>query len=63
MGQERSVGSINYEISNQGEKNLEAASKKLILDKSFDPVEKKLNEGVSVNQFCKAAKDIKSMKK
>jgi len=63
LGEERSVGSINYEISIRGRKNLEAASKKLILNKSFDLIEKKLDEGTSLNSYVKPARDIKAIKK
>ena len=40
LHEERSVGFLNYEISVHGRQNLEAASKKMVLNKSFDLVEK-----------------------
>ena len=36
LGEERNVGLFNYEISIRGKKNFEAASQKLVLNKSND---------------------------
>ena len=41
LSEESSVGSINNELKIRGKKNLESASRKLILNKSFDLLEKK----------------------
>ena len=61
LGEERSVGSINFELGIRGKRNLESASKKLLLKKSFDLLENsgKLSE---FRKFRKAANDIKAMK-
>ena len=61
LGEERSVGSINYELGIRGKGNLETSSKKLLLSKSFDLLEKsgKLSEYKS---FRKASQDIQLMK-
>ena len=39
LGEERSVGHINYELSIRGKGNLEASSRKLVLNKSFELLE------------------------
>ena len=61
LGEERSVGSVNYEIGICGKGNLETSSKKLLLNKSFDLLEKtgKLSE---YRSYKKASQDIKAMK-
>ena len=61
LGEERSVGHVNYELGIRGKANLEASSRKLILNKSFDLVEAsgKLS---TYKSFRKAARDIKAMK-
>ena len=40
IGEERSVGFINYEMDIQGKKNFDSVSKKMILNKSFDLISK-----------------------
>ena len=40
LGEERSVGLINYELDIRGKSNLESSSRKLVLNKSFDLLEK-----------------------
>jgi len=61
LGEERSVGLINYELDIRGKSNLESTSQKLVLNKSFDLLEKfgKLSEFCS---YRNAAQDIKAMK-
>ena len=61
LGEERSVGLLNYELGIRGKTNLETSSRKLILNKSFDLLEKsgKLS---NYRSFRKASQDIKLMK-
>ena len=40
LADEQSVGSFNNEIKMRGKRDIEIASKKLVLNKSFDLVEK-----------------------
>ena len=40
LAEERSVGSFNNEIKMRGKRNIESASRKLVLNKPFDLVEK-----------------------
>ena len=61
MGEERSVGGINNELKIRGKRNLESASRKLVLNKSFDLIEKKNNPSQIV-KFRKAAQDIATLK-
>ena len=60
LGDERSVGNINYELGIRGKRNLEA-SKKLLLNKSFDLLEKS-GDLPKFQSFRTAAQDIKLMK-
>ena len=61
LGEERSVGSVNYELGISGKGNLEASSKKLLINKSFGLLEKtgKLSE---YRSYKKASQDIQAMK-
>ena len=61
LGEERSVGSVNYELGISGKGNLEASSKKLLINKSFGLLEKtgKLSE---YRSYKKASEDIQAMK-
>ena len=59
LGEERSVGFLNYEIDIRGKQNLEAASRKMVLNKSADLVSKS-NE--SFRKFRKPAAEIKEVK-
>ena len=43
LGEDWSVGNINYELGNRGKANLKASSRKLLLNKSFDLLEKSGN--------------------
>ena len=61
LGEERSVGNINYELGIRGKRNLEASSKKLLLNKSFDLLEKS-GDHPKFQSFRTAAQDIKLMK-
>ena len=61
LGEERSVGNINYELGIRGKRNLEASSKKLLLNKSFDLLEKS-GDLPKFQSFRTAAQDIKLMK-
>ena len=60
LGEERSVGHINNELGIRGKENLEATSRTLLLNKSFDLLEKsdKLSK---FTMFRKVAKEIKDM--
>ena len=61
LGKERNVGLFNYEISIRRKKNFEAASRKLVLNKSnnlmFNP-----QTNTSYKNFRKAANEIKELK-
>ena len=60
LNEERSVGSVNYEIQIRGKKNLNSVSKKIIINKGKD-----LLEAVNPNdmkKFRKAAAAIKELK-
>ena len=60
LNEERSVGSVNYEIQIRGKKNLNTVSKKIIINKGKD-----LLEAVNPNEmkkFRKAAAAIKELK-
>ena len=61
LAEERSVGSINNELKIRGKRNLESASRKLVLNKSFDLIEKR-NPKEYLN-FRKPAQDISNLKK
>ena len=61
LGEERSVGHINYELSIRGKDNLEASSRKLVLNKSFKLLEKSDNL-LKFKLYRKAANEIKRMK-
>jgi hypothetical protein len=58
LSEERCVGHFRFELGIRGKNNLESASRKLVLNKSFDLLETKrrLSE---MNKFRKEAKDIK----
>ena len=60
LGEERSVGSINNEIKIRGKRNLESASRKLVLNKSFDLINKE--ESKKYLSFRKPAQDITKLK-
>ena len=61
LAEERSVGSINNEIKIRGKRNLESASRKLVLNKSFDLIERA--EPKKYLDFRKPAQDITLLKK
>ena len=55
LGEERSVGFVNYELNIRGKQNLESVSKKMVLNKSID-----LTDGLTdVKKFRKPAAEIK----
>ena len=61
LGKECNVGLFNYEVSIRRKKNFEAASRKLVLNKSnnlmFNP-----QTNTSYKNFRKAANEIKELK-
>ena len=61
LGEERSVGNINYELEIRGKRNLEASSKELLLNKSFDLLEK-FGDLPKFQSFRKSAQVIKLIK-
>ncbi|CAL4059934.1 unnamed protein product, partial [Meganyctiphanes norvegica] len=60
LGEERSVGLLNYELSIRGKANFEAVSRKILLYKSFDLLRNKDN--IDFKRFRKPAKEIKQSK-
>lgn len=60
LNEERSVGFINYEISIRGKQYLEAASRKMIINKSSDLLDQM--DASDINKFSKPAKAIKEIK-
>lgn len=60
LSEERSVGSVNNELRIRGKRNLESVSRKLVLNKSFDLIEKKSPE--EYRRFRKPAQAITSLK-
>ena len=60
LGEERSVGSINNEIKIRGKRNLESASRKLVLNKSFDLIQG--TDPKKYLSFRKPAQDIAKLK-
>ena len=60
LAEERSVGSINNELKNRGKGNLECASRKLILNKSFDLLEKRQSKDYL--KFRKPAQAVSALK-
>ena len=61
LGEEHNVGLFNYEISIRGKKNFEAASRKLVLNKSDDLIFNP-QTNTSYKNLRKAAKEIKGQK-
>ena len=61
LSEERSVGHINFELGIRGHRNLEASSKKLVLNKSFDLIDKS-GSLEKFRKFRSAANDIKLLK-
>ena len=61
LGKERPVGSVNYVLGIHGKGNLEASSKKLLLNKSFGLLEK-TGELSEYRSYKKASQNIKAMK-
>ena len=59
IGEERSVGLFNYETGIRGKKNIEAASRKMILSKASDLLKK---ESCSLHRMRSQAKEIKELK-
>ena len=60
LNEERSVGFINYEISIRGKQYLEAASRKMIINKSSDLLDQM--DASDINKFSKPATAIKEIK-
>ena len=61
LGKEHNVELFNYEISIRGKKNFEAASRKLVLNKSNDLIFNP-QTNISHKNFRKAARKIKELK-
>ena len=59
LSEERSVGYVNYELGIRGKQNLEAASRKMVLNKSVDLITK---SGDKFKKFKKPAAEIKELK-
>ena len=59
LSEERSVGYVNYELGIPGKQNLEAASRKMVLNKSVDLI---TNSGDKFKKFRKPAAEIKELK-
>ena len=60
LNEERSIGFTNYEISIRGKQYLEAASHKMIINKSSDLLDQM--DASDINKFSKPAKAIKEIK-
>ena len=60
MQEERSVGFINYEVAIRGKQHLEAASRKMTINKSIDIALKE--EALDIRRFRKPAQEIKEIK-
>ena len=60
LNKERSVGFINYDIAIRGKQYLEAASHKMIINKSSDLLGQM--DASDINKFSKPAKAIKEIK-
>ena len=59
LSEERSVGFLNYEIDIRGKQHLEAASRKMVLNKSSDLISE---PGDSFKKFRKPAVEIRNIK-
>ena len=59
LGEERNVGFLNYELDIRGKQNLEAASCKMVLNKSADLISKSVE---SFKTFRKPAAAIKEIR-
>ena len=62
MNEERSAGFITHEVNIQGPDQLEPASKKTILNKSTDLLEKTLHKHKNFLSFEKAAESVNEIK-
>ena len=60
LNEESSMGFVNYEVHIRGNHCLEAASRKMIINKSMDLLESA--EPGDINKYRKPAKDIKELK-
>ena len=60
LNEERSVGIINYEVNIRGKQNLESASRKMVMNKSMDLLEKA--EPDEIRKFRKPALEIQEIK-
>ena len=59
LGEERSVGMINYELNLRGRKNISSCSENLVLNKSEDLIRAKFDQ---LKNFRKQAQEIKMIK-
>ena len=60
LGEERNVGMTNYEIMIRGKKNLQSASKKIVLNRSMDLIEKNPTD---FKKYKKTANIVKELRK
>ena len=60
LGEERSVGYVNYELNIRGRQNLESVSKKMILKKSSDLLNR--IDKTKLHMFKKPAEEIKDIR-
>ena len=60
LSEERSVGFVNYELHIRGRHNLECVSKKMILNKSSDMLQK--IEKAKLHMFRKPSEEIKEIR-
>ena len=60
LNEERSVGVINYEISIRGKQFLETASRKMLINKSKDILDK--TDPSEMKKYIRPAKEIKEIK-
>ena len=60
LGEERTVGCFNYEISIRGKSNLETASRNIVLNRSADLIAKV--DPTTIKSFRKQTKEVKKLK-
>ena len=63
LKEEKSVGEINYELHIRGKEHLEAVSRKLVLNKNMDVLDKANQTKIKLKTFKKPAEDIKNWNK
>ena len=60
LGEERTVGCFNYEISIRGKSNLETASRNIVLNRSADLIAKV--DPTTIKSFRKQTEEVKKLK-